>query len=257
MQVAMAHSAHQIEHRDAVLEGLRRLGNPDLPPTVMCWGWRAGRQYHTKGRDVLVLERGYIGDRFAYTSVALNGLNNLAEFPTARDDGGARFRSMGGKISEREDYGDHVLLVGQVHGDMSLRGKDLSPWYAQTARNAERAYGLPVLFRPHPQEVRRGIKRKVHGCQADMGRLADSLKNARVVVTYNSNTAVDSLLSGRDTVVSDSGSMAYPVSSHRLGDSASIDIQKWAYDLAWKQWSLDEIRSGEALVGIVEILRGR
>ena len=62
---------------------------------------------------------------------------------------------------------------------------------------------------------------------------------------------------GRDSVVFDSGGMAYPVAARRLGDSSALDIQKWAYDLAWKQWSLAEIESGEALVGIVEMLRGR
>ena len=53
------------------------------------------------------------------------------------------------------------------------------------------------------------------------------------------------------------GAMAYPVASRRMGVPSSRSREKWAYDLAWKQWSLDEIRSGEALAGIVEILRGR
>ena len=72
-----------------------------------------------------------------------------------------------------------------------------------------------------------------------------------------SQALVDSILYGRDTVVSEKGAMAYPVASRRMGVPSSRSREKWAYDLAWKQWSLDEIRSGEALAGIVEILRGR
>lgn len=256
MRIELNHTPHQAAHRAAVEAGMKRLGSPDLPRTVVCWGWRGGRLHLAKGQTVIVLERGYIGDRFAYSSIGLNGLNGRAKFPPAPDDGGARFRSFGVPIRDYEDTGDHVLLVGQVHGDMSLQGRDMTPWYAQAAREAERAYGLPVLFRQHPMEARKGIRRTVQGCQNHTGDLYDAMRHARTVVTYNSNTGVDSILYGRDTVVSDKGAMAYPVASHRMGEPSSRSREKWAYDLAWKQWSLDEIRSGEALAGIVEILRG-
>ena len=42
----------------------------------------------------------------------------------------------------------------------------------------------------------------------------------------------------------------------RRGEPANPDREAWAHALAWKQWSLDEIASGDALVGIVEALRG-
>ena len=51
-----------------------------------------------------------------------------------------------------------------------------------------------------------------------------------------------------------------PSMSQALADSVRgcrVGAVTSALPLAWKQWSLDEIRSGEALAGIVEILRGR
>lgn len=88
--------AHQGECKRALAEGLRRHGISDLGQNVVvCWGWHTGRGYRAQGRDVLVFERGYIGDRFKWTSIAWNGLNGRGTFPDYPDDGGARFRRCG------------------------------------------------------------------------------------------------------------------------------------------------------------------
>jgi hypothetical protein len=244
---------HQREHREAVEAGFAKLGftHPNL---LVCWGWRNGRRWHAAGRDVLVLERGYIGDRFRFSSVALNGLNGRATFPAAVQDGGARFRSFGVPLQPWNPDGEYVLLIGQVAGDAALQGKNLGPWYVSTAKQAEAIYGLPVHFRQHPREADRRIVRKVPGTVANSGDLGDALAGAAVVVTFNSNTGVDAMLAGKPTVTADPGAMAWPVAAHDLGEPASPDRQAWAYDLAWKQWGIEEIASGEALRGIAEVL---
>jgi hypothetical protein len=248
---------HQVAHAEALTEGLKRHGVlGEFRNVVACWGWRSGARHYRAGRDVLVLERGYIGDRFAWTSIGWNGLNGRATFPNYPDDGGARFRRVRGPMERWRAGGDCVLLIGQVHGDAALQGRNLGGWYADTARAAADVYGLPVLFRPHPLEVRRiGVVRTVAGTEQDTGPLEVALSRAAVVVTWNSNTGVDALLAGKLTVAHDAGAMAWPVCGHRLGDPGSGDREAWAHALAWKQWSMDEIRSGEALVGIVEDVR--
>jgi len=203
-----------------------------------------------------VLERGYIGDRFQYTSIGWNGLNGLAIFPDYPGDGGARFRSLGVPLQPWRPTGEYVLLVGQVHGDAALQGRNLTQWYAQTAQSAAAEYGLPVRFRPHPLEVRRlGVVRAVAGTYQDSGSLQDALARAAAVVTWNSNTGVDALLAGKPVVALGDGAMASPLAARELGGQCNPDREAWAYALAWKQWTLDEIRSGEALVGVVEDLR--
>ncbi len=245
---------HQVAHRKALEAGLRRHNATGLD-AVACWGWRSGKRHHRAGRNVLVVERGYIGDRFYWTSLALNGLNGRGTFPDYPDDGGRRFRSMG-RLAQWNPSGDSVLLAGQVRGDAALQGRDLSGWYADTAKRAEAVYGLPVRFRPHPVEVRRGYCHEVPGTELDTGPLDEALSRAAVVITWNSNTGVDALLAGKPTIAFDRGSMAWPVAGHAIGEPCSPDREQWAHVLAWKQWSLDEIASGDALVGIVEVLRG-
>lgn len=242
----------QRDYREPIMEGLRRHNALDLD-AVFCWGWRRGKMFKRRRKRVIVLERGYIGDRFYWTSIGLDGLNGRATFPDYPDDGGERFARMGA-LSCWKPEGSYVLIIGQVRGDAALAGRDLDPWYADTAKRAAALYGLPVRFRPHPESERRGGWSPVPGCETDTGPLADALAGAAVVVTWNSNTGVDAMLAGKPAVAFDSGSMAWPVAGHALGDPANPDREKWANALAWKQWSMDEIRSGEALEGVVREL---
>lgn len=240
-------SPHQVIHLKALQEGLQRHGALDLGDNVIaCWGWRNGRQHRARGRDVLVLERGYLGDRFAYTSIAWNGLNGRGEFPEYPDDGGTRFRALGLELKPWSG-GEYVLIAGQVPGDAALQGRDLRTWYASEAAAAAETWRLPVKFRPHPLAYRRGPVRPVPGTEMAEGDLAQTLVGAAVVVTFNSNLGVDALLAGKSATCADSGSMIWGVSW--------ACREQWAHRLAWKQWSIDEIRSGEALVGIVEAMR--
>lgn len=241
---------HQREHREAVDSGFKAIGF-DHPNLICCWGWRGGRRWYQRGREVLVLERGYIGDRFKFSSVGLNGLNGRATFGPSQDDGGARFQKFGVPLEPWNPSGEYVLLVGQVPGDAALQGQNLTPWYMQTAKAAAALYGLPVRFRKHPRER---FARTVPGTYADTGTLRDALSGAAVVVTFNSNTGVEAMLAGKPTVAVDEGAMAWPVAAHALGEDANPDRQAWAYDLAWKQWAVEEIASGEALRGIAEVL---
>lgn len=260
MQFHLTRGAHQLAAGAAIRAGFARHNALDLGPNVVvCWGWRAGKQFRARGRDVLVLERGYLGDRFRYTSMAWNGLNGHATFPHYMPDDGVRFRSMGVTLEPwRGIAGKYVLLAGQVPGDMSVRGVNLVPWYTHTARLAAARFGLPVVFRPHPGALARGIKQSVPGCRTDNGTLAEALADAAAVVTWNSNTAVEAMLAGIWTVCHDPGAMAWPVAARALDDTCHPELRHtWAYALAFKQWTVEEIKSGEALEAVVEELRAR
>lgn len=240
--VARPGAEHQERHAAALAAGLAAHGvrtaltgsvEAAQAQHVACWGWRTGARLRERGHDVLVMERGYIGDRFAWTSLGWNGLNGLAAFERP-DDSGARFREhFDGMLKPWNPAGDYVLLIGQVPGDASLRGRDLSGWYAKQAAIDWRR---PVRFRPHPVAVQRGIAKPVAGAETMGGPLADALAGAAWVVTYNSNTGVESLLAGKPTHVDDRGSMAW----------GATNREAWAHGLAWCQWSIDEIRSGAA-----------
>jgi hypothetical protein len=245
MEVRMRQHGHQGIHGEALRAGLARHGIKRDPHFVAVWGWRTGQAYRAAGREVLVLERGYLGDRFAWTSIGWNGLNGRAEFPQYPDDSGARFRALGVPLQPLRPAGDYALIVGQVPGDAALQGRDLRGWYAQ---QAARDWGVPCRFRPHPLGAKRGPVPVVPGAARLDGPLDDALARAAIVVTFNSNVGVDAMVAGKPVTCDDAGSMIYGV--------APPDREAWAHRLAWRQWSLDEIRSGVALEGVVGRLRG-
>jgi hypothetical protein len=248
-------AAHQETHAEALAAGLTSRGfevsivargEVVHSHRVACWGWRNGIRLRTAGHDVLVMERGYLGDRFAWTSLGWNGLNNRATFGR-REDGGARFRRhFGGLLKPWDPNGEYVLLIGQVPGDMSLQGRSLAGWYAEQASAARDHYRMPVLFRPHPVALERNLHRPVAGTPDLHGSLAAALRGAAAVITFNSNTAVDALLAGKPTVVADPGSMAWGVAATEFGQVTEPAREAWLEQLAWCQFEIDEIRSGFA-----------
>lgn len=249
-------------HRESLIAGMRALGVAVKEPPyygdirtkhVSCWGWRRGDVLRARGYEVLVMERGYIGDRFKYTSLGWNGLNNYAEFPQYPDDGGERFKSMGGVIKPWKKGGDYILILGQVRGDASLQRKDIAPWYQAVAAAAKKYHNLPVYFRPHPDSKRRGGYRGIEGIvNLEKGSLEAALDGALFSIAYNSNSCLDSVLAGVPCYAGDRGTMAHDLCMNDWKVLFYPSREKVVHHIAFTQWSQEEIRSGEALKKIVE-----
>jgi len=252
--IASQRAAHQLTHQEALISGLKAHGIAGIAAPnaynvktkcVACWGWKIGKRLRAAGHDVLVMERGYLGDRFKWTSLAWNGLNGHGEFPNIGFCGDRFVEHFDLKPWRRE--GDYVLIMGQVPGDESLQGRDLTQWYAEAAKLAQAVYKKPVKFRPHPEAIRKGHKQKIAGFENCTWPLQDSLELAHVVVTFNSNSAVDAVVQGVPAIVADKGSLAWDVAGKKIGACIMPCRQMWANALAWKQWTIDEIASGFAL----------
>lgn len=243
---------------DAFANGLRKHG---IEPTQRRAGdWRPSdlavvwahrdAELHDLQRDAgnhyLVLERGYIGDlknRRRWTSAGYDGLNGRADFCNA-DVGPARWEKHFAQFMEPTTSrpGDYALLMGQVRGDASLEGLKIESWYAATARVLNEL-GWTVMFRPHPDDPTVAPD----GTYSLVGSLSGGLASAAVVVTWNSNSAVDAVLAGVPAVSMDRGSMAWDVTAHDLDDCfIKPDRPAWAAKLAHTMWNDDELSGGDA-----------
>lgn len=247
--------------RESLILGLRALGlRVNISPAAntssvyaACWGWRLGSVLRTRGCQVLVMERGYIGDRFEYTSLGWNGLNNYAAFPEYADDAGARFRAHGGVIKPWREGGDYVLILGQVRGDQSLQGRDLTAWYAEAADAARKRYGKPVYFRPHPLAGQKGFSSVPGVPEMPPCSLDEALAGALFTVAYNSNSCLDSVLAGVPCYAGDRGTMAWDLCAHDIGRIVRPEREAVAHRVAWTQWARSEIESGEALRRLIDV----
>ena len=251
-------SAHQKVHGEAVKAGLVRHGisaefrefdSPAPCDFAIIWGWKQPLVIEKSPR-LLVMERGHVGDRMAYTSCGWNGLGRRGRYPKA-GDGGKRWDILWGDLmkpwTDRGPEG-YALLIGQVPGDASLYGLagGFHKW-AQKTTYLLMAAGYSVVYRPHPLVRRAGLRFCPE--RADLSyaeSILSDLRGASLCVTYNSTAGVDAVIAGVPTITMDVGAMAWPVASHSPEDPViRPDRQKWAYDLAWTQWSIEEIRSGE------------
>jgi hypothetical protein len=208
------------------------------------WSTRRQREISVQralNRQVCVLERGYVGDRFQWTSVSFGGgLNGHADFYGPFEDG-SRWQQHFAHLMQpwRPAPDGYALVLQQVHGDMSLMGTDIDRFY----NDALTVYGqkFPVKFRSHPQ----AHPRKPDSLEKAAQTLAEDLAGARLAVTFNSNSGVDAVLAGIPTIAANPGSMAWDVTGHKLGEiPPTPDRTAWANAIAWKQWRMDELASG-------------
>jgi len=199
------------------------------------------------GKHYLVMERGYIGDRQAWTSLGFDGLNGRAKFPPATD-GGARWDRLFAQYMMKgwRMGGEYALLCGQVPGDASIRDHDHIAWLHQQAAALE-ARGWLVRFRPHPLTLS-APPETVYGPFRDISvrSLSEDLGGAEFVVTYSSNASVDAMLAGLPVVAADPGSMVWDIAGHDIDDIRRPDRTEWAHAMAFRQWNEAEIASGEA-----------
>lgn len=262
--VANNAAPHQMLAANAMCSGFTRHGiAASIVPqaaaarsnVVVCWGGRQLRRLSTGARRVLVIEAGYVGDRgmvskglLAWYSLAWDGLNGRGKAPPV-DDGGARWeRNFSGLMKPWRNGGEAVIVVGQVPGDAAIEGVNIDHWYRNAVAAAQRLGNL-VFFRPHPVALERGYQYNAasFGVKVRNGPLDEALATAKVVITFNSNCAVNAVVEGVPAIVCDQGSMAWPVAAHELGaQPIRPDRSKWAMEIAWRQWRLNEIESGEA-----------
>jgi len=213
--------------------------------------WPRGRifsQQRNNNLDVIVLETGYInrgdGENHHYAA-GFNGLNGRADFRAVGmpDD---RARLLGTSLKPWRAKGNHVILCGQVPWDASVDHSDHLSWLSATSQELQKRTKRKVIFRPHPL-----VKHldKIIESKWTTGPLADALEGAHAVVTFNSNAGVESTILGVPAICMDEGSMIWNIGSRTLNEIENpkmLDRAQWLNDLAYKQWTLDEMRAGLA-----------
>jgi hypothetical protein len=248
---------HQFEVARALRQAMKAVGDdceivrgvtcPEHLPrgvdAVVVWGWRRGRSYHAAGLPVLVMERAYLEDRFAWFSLGWNGLNGRATFPDV-DDGGRRFEQHFGHLMKPWRARDgFALIMGQVPSDTAVMHIRFQEWAQNVAVELQNLGHRPA-FRCHPKAP--GLRLPGVPTLVDSS-IELALDRAAFAVTFNSNSGVDAVLNGVPTVTVDRGAMAWDVTSHDLRSPVVMpDRSAWSMRTAFAQWRLEEIADGTA-----------
>lgn len=152
--------------------------------------------------------------------------------------------------------GDYILLALQLPGDASLRGRDISEWALQACRKIRQKSDFPIVIRK-PQLDREFDKSKINACldlpnvtlqNGTRENLFETIDKSLFTYTYTSGLGIDSILRGKPVVVDNTGSFVYPIRTcleEALSYNFTIpDRTQLLSDLAYAQWSLDEIAQG-------------
>lgn len=203
------------------------------------------RKQDQAGKQTLVLERGYVR-RDEYYAAGWGGLNGRANFRNQYCDPDRWNQLKVALTPWQQEHGSHFLLVGQVPSDASVQNVDFFDWCAKTAQRLRKlAPAMPVVFRPHPLALDRTPE--IFGTKRSNNSLMHDIDNAAMVVTYNSNTGVDAILSGRPVYTEDIGSMCWQLASKNLEEAFYPErayVEQWAYNLAYTQWTVEEMKDG-------------
>lgn len=202
------------------------------------------RRHEEAGKDVIVIEKGYV-KRDDYYAVGLNGLNGRADFANEGMNAD-RWEALGISLQPWSQIGKHILLCGQVPSDASVQNIDIVGWCTSMVYEMSLITNMPILYRPHPLAIEQSPL--ILGTRTSKnGSLEEDLKDAAAVVTYNSNAAVEAVIAGVPAFAFDEGSMAWPVANRSIDNLGSplrpLRLQ-WAWDLAYAQWTLDEMAVG-------------
>lgn len=250
--VAYLGAGHQQVWLGKAIKGFQRHGVQVVPTVrnepVKCdlaivWGTRKKGviDYQVKnGGRTLVLERGYYRDRFVYTAFGLDGLNGEANFGNKGMDS-ARWEKHGVTLEDWRQEGKYILIAGQVPGDMSCAAVDLKKFYGGLVNHIRKLTDFPVKFKNHPM-ARTSLK-------PDGVEGTNEVEGAACIIAYSSNLVLDGVLKGIPGITYSPVSMAWDVTGHSftgLEDLVRPVRNQWVYDLAYSQWTGDEIEKGKA-----------
>jgi hypothetical protein len=190
------------------------------------------------------------------------GLNHfmykLADFKN-NNSKSDRFDKLGLKIKKwRKPTDDgHILIACQNLNDASLFGINFSLWLTNTVKHLLMRTKRKIIIRDHP-ENKTSLKNLLHNfflAHTDQveyqasGTIIDSLKNAHCMVSYTSGSSIDSILEGVPVIPGSEYNFVYDISSHSLDDIENPklgDRKQLLYNLAYAQWSVEEIQNGTA-----------
>ena len=201
-------------------------------------------------KPVCILERGFVR-REEYYGVALDGLNGLGYFGNANSPPD-RWEALDWPIKPWKKGGKYVLVCGQVPWDASVQHTDHIAWCKNTVARIE-GLGIPVRFRPHPL-----VKGKVDfGIEEFDTSYDEDIEGASAVVTFNSTSGALAALDGVPLFALDPGSVAWPIANHELTkelleNPVKHEREQWAYDLAYAQWTAEEMETGQPWRQIVD-----
>lgn len=251
--------------REAFVAGLKRAGYAlaDAPPPkpsagdlLLIWnrygeGEALADRFEKHGAQVIVAENGYLGldaDGIQYYALSLGQHNGAGRWPIGD---GSRWEKLGIELKPWRTQGQHIVVRGQ-RGIGSRLMASPPDWHK----------GIPAKLRPY---TGRAVKVLEHpgkpACHPDVVKwLCDNYRGAHACVIWSSGAGIRALIEGVPVIYQAPHWICEAAAAHDL--SAIEKLDGWMNDalrlralreMAWAQWTIAEIASGEPFVRLREL----
>lgn len=241
-----------IKRFDAFVSGLKALGfevitrePPNVKPGDVLVTWnkrgadeRIADRVEKQGGTVIVAENGYIGTHPVdgkYYALAKHGHNGSGTWNVGEHD---RFADLGVELKPWRESGDHVLVCGQ-RGIGSRLMASPPEWHDKMAARLARITKRRIVVRQHPGRVP----------DPRQPTLDAQLENAWAVVVWSSSSGVKALAAGIPVLYDAPHFICAEASSRDVSliESPPMPDRLPSFRrMAWAQWRISEIASGEA-----------
>jgi hypothetical protein len=199
------------------------------------------QKYRNQNKPVIVLEVGALRRDITW-KIGLNGIN-LGSYIINGNKDNSRINSFGLKLNDWHQ-GNNIIICGQH--DKSHQWNDNKPmdqWVTNTVNELRKHTTRPIKLRPHP----RCPIRNVTNVKIDTSMpFREELDDAWAVINWNSNPGIESIIHGVPAFVGPT-SLASPVANLQLSQIENPirpDRQQWFNNLAWTEWTADEMSTG-------------
>ncbi len=234
----------------AMMDGIGRCGDvayahPVDAPRLkgadvgVCYGWNRHAQYDTYPRFVYA-DLGYWHRDTHYRLVV--GAWSPERYVRANLSR-SRLDRLGVQVQPWRTGGDTIVIAGSTGKSCIEHGIGYRAWEARVASQL-RDCGKRVVYRPKPTDRNRA---PLKGVEYDEGPLAETLSRACALVTHHSNAAVDALVAGVPVHCETGVAAAFSIPLEQVANPPCLEgREQFLSDVAWLNWSVDEMRSGAA-----------
>jgi hypothetical protein len=217
---------------------IRELMHPPMQAhAAVMYGWKHAAALKNYGRYVY-FDLGY-WRRESFYRFSINGWSPQLK----RGMPAGRFLSLGLDIKPWRAAGDEIIVAGSTAKACREHGMGYQEWEREAVRKLK-GMGKRVVYRPKPNDL---SAQPIPGAIMDRRPISEALENCWAWVTHHSNSAVDALLAGVPVHCETGVASHFSVPLESLADpELRGGREQFLYDVAWLQWTLEEMRSGEA-----------
>lgn len=154
-----------------------------------------------------------------------------------------RFLSLGLEIKPWRAMGDEIIVAGSTAKACAEHGLGYQQWEREAIAKLQ-GMGKRIVYRPKPSDR---LATPIPGSIMDRRPISEALDNCWGWVTHHSNSAVDALLAGIPVHCETGAAAHFSIPLESMADPELLQgREQFLYDVAWLQWTLEEMRSGEA-----------